>query len=172
MRFKKLNLLLGAALGILLLAAGCTLARKPAPPAPPPSRTAPAPAPSPPAPAQKPLPTSPTEAHRLAAKLADEAQKTPGVKAATVVLSGNTAFVGLDLKSEVEASRTSAIKKEVVDRLKRAEPRLTTVSVTSDPDTVARIKKVAEGIRGGRPVTDFTRELAEIARRITPSTTR
>ncbi|MGB9802833.1 YhcN/YlaJ family sporulation lipoprotein, partial [Desulfofundulus sp.] len=147
----------------------CTIARKPAPPSP----AAPGPAPTAPGPAAtapRPLPTTPAEAHRLATKLAAEAEKVPGVRKATVVLTGNTAIVGLELKPGVGRGRTAAIKDEVARRVRAADKRVTTVLVTTDPDVVARIRRVAAGVSRGAPVTSFNREIQEIIRRITPTT--
>lgn len=131
------------------------------------------PSPSPsttPAPAKKPA-SSPSEAKRVADRAAVVAAKVPGVQRATVVVSGKTAFVGLDIKADVEKNRTNAIKDEVARRIKAAEPSLTTVNVTTDPDLVTRIKRIANGIKKGKPISSFASELEEIGRRITPRTT-
>jgi len=139
---------------------GCA-ARKPAPTPSPPS------APEPSA-ARKPLPTDPREASRLAERLAREAAAVPGVNKATVVLSGSTAYVGLNLKAGTEAARTNAIKRDVAGRVKKAEPRLTRVLVTTDADTVTRLNRVASGVAKGKPVSAFADEMREIDRRMTP----
>lgn len=153
---------------VLLFTAGCAQpSRKPVPP---PTRPAPsAPAPRTPAPARKPLPTTPAEVHRLASKLAADAATVPGVDKATVALTDSTALVGLDVKAGVEAARANSIKREVSDRLQRSEPRLTRVLVTTDPDLTARIKKIAEGVKAGKPVSSFSREVTELMRRLTPT---
>lgn len=148
------------------LVVGCTPAKKPAPaPENRPNRTAPAPTP---AKKPAPMPTSSREMHKLATKLAAEAAKVNGVKEATVVLSNTMAYVGIDLQANIEAGKTNSIKKEVADRVKNADKRLTRVYVSSDTDVVTRIKKVAKGIEQGKPFSSFTREIAEIGRRIAP----
>lgn len=163
---KKLLAWLSTLTLAVMLVAGCAVARKPAPPSP----AAPAPtAPGPAATAPRPLPTTAAEAHRLATKLAAEAQKVSGVKSATVVLSGNTAIVGLDIKAGVERGRTAAIKNEVARRVRAADNRIATVQVTTDADTITRIRRVAQGISRGTPVASFNREIQEILRRITPT---
>ncbi len=146
-----------------VLVEGCRPARKPAPSPAPKTRETPSPA-------RKPAPRTPTEARQMADRVAREAAKVPGVRRATVVISGKTAFVGLDLKANVEKSRTTAIKNEVVRRVTAAESGLTTVNVTSDPDLVARLRRIADGIKKGKPVSSFASELAEISRRIAPRT--
>ncbi|MGR6837498.1 YhcN/YlaJ family sporulation lipoprotein [Syntrophomonas erecta] len=91
-----------------------------------------------------------------------------GVNKSTVVLAGNTAYVGLDLKANVEKSKTKTIEKEASKKVQKVLPRIKTVFVSSDVDTVTRLKKVSSGIAAGKPVSSFTDELSEIGRRITP----
>jgi YhcN/YlaJ family sporulation lipoprotein len=90
------------------------------------------------------------------------------VNKATVVLSGRTAYVGLDIKAGTEKARTDAIKRDVANRVKRAEPRLARVLVTTDTDTVTRLNRVASGMARGKPISAFTDEMREINRRMTP----
>ena len=141
---------------------GCSVSRKPAPKPAPPSRVTPAPTRTP-----APKPAAPT-AHALATKLASAAEKVEGVKWATVVVSGSTAFVGLEIKPGIEAKKTNEIKSKVADAVKRADARIKAVNVTTDPNLVTRLKKIAEGIRAGKPISSFTRELTEITRRMVP----
>ncbi|MGQ9511599.1 divergent polysaccharide deacetylase family protein [Thermodesulfitimonas sp.] len=86
------------------------------------------------------------------------------------VLAGSTAYVGLDLKAGLEKGAVARVKRDVAARLKRAEPRLTRVMVTTDPDTYTRIRRVQEGIAKGKPLSAFTSELREINWRMTPET--
>lgn len=171
---KTLILTLILLLSFSLAVSGCTSNKKPAPkPAPPAKMT-----PTPKAPAKK-TPTAPTPAparkpaapaHTHAMKLAQAAEKVEGVKSATVVITGSTAMVGLETKSGVEAKKTEDIKTKVADEIKRADTSIKTVSITTDPNLITRLKKVAKGIENGKPISGFTDELAEITRRITPKT--
>lgn len=136
---------------------GCTAARKPVPE---PTKTTP----STPTPARKVVRTTPEQ--QMANRVTQEAMKVSGVRKALAVVSGKTAYIGLDLS--VTGTQDKEVKKEVVRRVKTAEPGLATVYVTSDPNLVTRLRKVADGIKGGKPVSSFSSELAEIARRIKP----
>jgi len=109
------------------------------------------------------------ESSRIADQLADEATKVKGVKSASVVFTNKTAIVGLNLEANIEGDQTEDIKQEVTNRLKRANKKVETVSISTDADTVTRIRKIAKGIAEGRPVSEFAKELSEITRRITPS---
>lgn len=170
---SRLATKLAAAALVVSLAASlgsCAPARRPSPP---PKTAPPAPETTPkqtvPGPAQKPLPTTPAEMDRLVSALATEATKVPGVKQATVVISGTTALVGLTLSPNVTGTQATNVKRDVANRIRRAEPRLTGVNVTSSPDLVSRIQKVAEGIKAGTPLSSFAKELDEIGRRIAPT---
>lgn len=168
--------LLAVVLAATLLAAagfGCQPAKKPIPAPAPPSKTTPKMTPTPAKkPMVQPMPTTSPEMHKLATKLAAQAATAPGVKKATVVLTNTVAYVGLDLKANIEGSKTETIKKEVADKVKMADKRLTKVYVSTDIDTVTRIKKAAEGIGKGKPISSFANELSEIGRRIIPKTTK
>ncbi|HHV57328.1 MAG TPA: YhcN/YlaJ family sporulation lipoprotein [Firmicutes bacterium] len=177
MRNKQLRILLVSLLVFVVLAAlaGCRPpARKPLPPrTPAPTRPAPmrtTPAPPAPAPARQPMPTRPADIARLQDKLATEAEKVPGVKRAWVALSGTTALVGAELKSDVPRGQGDAagLKNDIATRLRRAEPRLTGVAVATDAATITRVRRIAEGIRAGKPVNTFTRDLNDLMRRMAP----
>lgn len=113
-------------------------------------------------------PSTPNE-RTLASKLARAAETVDGVKSATVVVSGSTAFVGLDLDSDAEKD-LKEIKNRTADVVKRTDSSIKAVNVTADPNLVTRLKKLAKGIQEGRPVSSFAEELAEIARKISPET--
>jgi YhcN/YlaJ family sporulation lipoprotein len=144
----------------LLNISGCAVSRKPAPKPTPPARMTPTPTP-----AKKPAAPA---AHTLATKLSDAAEKVEGVKSATVVVSGSTAFVGLEIKPGIENKKTNEIKTKVADAVKKTDNRIMAANVTTDPNLITRLKKIADGIKKGKPISGFADELAEITRRIVP----
>ena len=167
-------------LGFSLAIGGCAINRKPAPPQKKNQGTeTPAPSPSPdptPSPSRKPAPT-PTPARRpdmqadtQAAKLAKTAEKVDGVKSATVVITGSTAMVGLETDPDIEKEKTDKIKNKVAEQIKKTDNSIRNVSITTDPNLIARLDKIAQGIRNGKPISSFADELAEITRRMTPKT--
>jgi YhcN/YlaJ family sporulation lipoprotein len=114
--------------------------------------------------ATSPAPTYPTE---VANRAATEANKVTGVNKATAIVSGKTIFVGLDLKANIDKQKSAAIEKAVLDQVKKVESGYT-VMVTSDIDTVTRIKNVAQGVAQGKPLSSFTNEITNITTRLTP----
>jgi YhcN/YlaJ family sporulation lipoprotein len=164
---KRLLAISLSAAFFITLGAGCAPVKKPVPPRPDPRIVS---EPNDPAPRnnQNRMPTTSSEMNKLAEKMSDEAVQVSGVKSAAVAISGTDAYVGIDLKSGAEGKETNNIKKAVADRLENADNRITNVYVSTDADTITRIKRVAKGIAAGKPLASFTAELAEIGRRITP----
>ncbi|ACV63221.1 sporulation lipoprotein, YhcN/YlaJ family [Desulfofarcimen acetoxidans DSM 771] len=156
---------------IMITAGGCSVAKKPEP-----SPTVPSPQASPVPQSQnktlpvRNMPTNNKELNRISKMLAAEAAKVSGVKGSTVVISGNTAYVGVDIANEAEKSRTDRIKKEVARVVKVKEDRLANVMVSTDADIITRLKRISTGLSKGQPLSAFNREMAEIARRMSPNT--
>jgi YhcN/YlaJ family sporulation lipoprotein len=140
-----------------LVIGGCAPAKKPPNPVSPPAENN----------LKTPAP-SPTVTESRATRVAQACDKVSGVKKSTVVISGNIAYVGLDIVANVEKEKTNSIEKECIKKAKSADTATKTVLVTSDADTVTRLKKIYQGINKGTPISSFSRELTEISRRITP----
>lgn len=155
MTAKKFSvLILGLFIMLLFIFSGCSsAARKPGPTQPVPNQT-----------------QTDNAANEKARRIAREADQVDGVKQSTVVVSGTKAYIGLDIKSNIEKNQTKAVENAVIKKIKGVEPSINTVYVSSDADTVTRIKKISQGVVAGKPVSSFTRELSEIGRRITPRT--
>lgn len=134
---------------------GCSAARRPAP------------GQTPGTPSNGALPADPRESSQLASRLAGVAKDVPGVQDAYVVLTGTTAYVGLNLEPNQEG-KSKSIQQQVADRVERADNRIRRVMVTTEPDVVTRLKGVSRGIADGKPVSAFTREISEINKRMTP----
>lgn len=167
------SILVSAAIG-----AGCTQQKKPLPPVPnrivTPSTITPMPRNVPPssfraAPRYNTTGTIRNEAQVISNRLAKRISKMKYVNSATVIIAGSTAYVGLDVKANIEATKTNALKRNVINYIKKHEKRITTVTVATDPDTITRLRTISQGIAAGTPISTFTKELNEIGRRIIPS---
>lgn len=137
---------------------GCSPQKRPLGQGNPPAPTAPAP--------ERPLPNAPNESARLADALATEAVKVQGVNSATVVLTGNTALVGVDLKPGADAN---TVKTGVVNTVKNANNQVKNVLVSTDPELNTRLVRISRGIGEGRPISAFADEINEIIKRLSPS---
>lgn len=155
---KRLFSLVIAVAMFSTLAVGCQPAKKP-------DRT----------PDRKPNAVEPranTKADKRAEQLAKEATKVKGVRKAVIVISENMAYVGIDLKPNIDGKETEAVKEAVADRVENADKRITRTYVTSDVGLVTRIRRIADDIAEGKPVSGFANELREIGERIAPDSSR
>lgn len=90
------------------------------------------------------------------------------VNRCSVLLSGNTAIVGVDIKNNLQGKMTTALKQKIETTVKNVDNNITNVSITANPDLFTRISNMATDIGNGRPISGFAREFQEILRRITP----
>jgi YhcN/YlaJ family sporulation lipoprotein len=103
---------------------------------------------------------------------ADDLERTieqvQGVEDATVVISGNTAYVGLDLDNNTNTVNNTNIKNNVTQKIRASNTNINTVYVSTETGFMDRLRDVGTGIRGGRPISGFTTELRDMVRRINP----
>ncbi|MEI7026727.1 YhcN/YlaJ family sporulation lipoprotein [Paenibacillus sp. y28] len=95
------------------------------------------------------------------------AESNPSVKKATCVVIGNTAIVGLDVDESLERARVDVIKYSVAEAL-RKDPYGVNAFVTADLDLNARIARIRDDVRHGRPMAGIAEQLAELIGRIVP----
>lgn len=157
MRINKVMVMAVAIILGIMLSAGCSAYKKPAPQGQPNMQVP-----------QQPMPTGAEELNAIVSRLTSAAKSVPGVNRATVVLAGTTAYVGIDEKAGLEKGETDRIKRNVSSEMKKSEPRLTAVYVSSDPDIITRLQRIAGGVAAGQPVSSFAAELTEIANRLSP----
>ncbi|SDX55424.1 YhcN/YlaJ family sporulation lipoprotein [Tepidimicrobium xylanilyticum] len=91
------------------------------------------------------------------------------VNRCSVLLSGDTAIVGVDINDNFEGKMSENLKIKIENIVKDMDNNITNVSVTADPDLFTRISNMAKDIREGRPITGFARQFQEILRRISPT---
>jgi YhcN/YlaJ family sporulation lipoprotein len=95
------------------------------------------------------------------------ATSIPQVESAKCVVMGNTAVVGINLPADMDRAKVGTTKLSVAEALKK-DPYGVDAIVTADMDLAARISKIREEIRIGRPVSGFAEEMSEIIGRIIP----
>lgn len=103
-------------------------------------------------------------------------EQMTGVRDATVVVSGNTAYVGLDTSGSMTGQNisygsttgTSALKQACARRVKASNPQIQTVYVSTDTNFINRLRRVGDGVNTGNTVTNFRNELSDLVRGLTP----
>ncbi len=118
------------------------------------------------------LDISASERRVMANQLSKAAEGVAGVQRASVVIAnmensdlskGNNlaAMVGLTVSSSISAdqAKIDATKNMVVDRIKKANNRVSQVLVTTDPTMIKRINDIAAGIIEGKPLQTFEKDI-------------
>ncbi|MCF6460062.1 YhcN/YlaJ family sporulation lipoprotein [Clostridium sp. Cult3] len=90
------------------------------------------------------------------------------VNSASVLISGNSCIVGVDMKNNIQGKMTTDLKQKIERTVRNTDSSIKNVSITADPDLYTRISNMATNIGNGRPITGFAKEFEEILRRITP----
>lgn len=105
------------------------------------------------------------DVQRNADDISRQVVKIPGVENAFVVITGKTALIGLDLDNNITGKTTADIKNQAA-KIAENNKGITNAQVTSNPDLVGRVKDIADGIRTGRPLSEFSDQIMEILNRI------
>lgn len=103
-------------------------------------------------------------------KIANKVSDLKEVNRATVVISGNTALVGVNIADNIEGNMTNNLKEKIKDTVKATDKNIRNVSVTANADLYKRIDNIGQDIRNGKPLSGFAAEIEEILRRINPLT--
>lgn len=98
-------------------------------------------------------------------------EAVPGVQDATVVVTGNTCYVGIDSNNNRAADLTR-IKREVADRIRSTNQYVNVVYVSENENFINRLRTVGDRMRNGNPGANLTNELNDMVRTMTPQTTR
>lgn len=104
----------------------------------------------------------------LARKIADRIEDIEGINRAYVLISGDTAIVGVNMDNEAEGQITRDLKDRIERVVKKVDNDIDNVSITADPDLLTRIRNMFEDIDEGNPIEGFANQFEEILRRITP----
>ena len=108
------------------------------------------------------------DAAAAAKRVSDEVVKLSEVDKATTVVMGNTALIGVSFASQYRGEMTTRIKDMVEDRAQKAAPSIQRISVTADPDLIARIQAIFAKVQSGASATEIGSEFSEIVNRVAP----
>ncbi|WP_277585277.1 YhcN/YlaJ family sporulation lipoprotein [Psychrobacillus antarcticus] len=89
-----------------------------------------------------------------------------GVKAASVLVTDNNAYVAVDLKEGV--NETEELKTKISDAAKAENAAFNNVYVSSNPDFTLQFKEYGERVRAGEPVEGFFDEFTDTVKRVFP----
>lgn len=108
-----------------------------------------------------------------ASDLARKIGNLPEVDSATVVLTNDTAVVGVDLKGTNTNNNIGTALRQKIDKMVKDETNngIKEVSITSDPDLFTRIKTMSTGMNRntGTMGEEISNDIKQLIRDITPN---
>lgn len=103
--------------------------------------------------------------------IAKAVKTVPGIKGASAVISGNNAYVGINIDVSGNIDNTAKVqnlKKQAADMVRKTDNSIKTIYVSADADFVQRLTRISNDIKNGKPVEGFTNELTQLVKRMTP----
>lgn len=91
-----------------------------------------------------------------------------GVNDATVVIRDQTAIIGVDAVDATDGEVSEELRQEIESRVRETNENINEVYISSEPDLFDRIDVVAQDIRAGDPIDEFTDELDDLVDALTP----
>lgn len=104
---------------------------------------------------------------RRSEMIAGKLAQMNGIDRAAVVISDNTAIVGVDTRNNNGNRITQDLRRQIESTVKNVDNRINEVRITNDENLYGRINDIVVSMRTGRPVTEFTNQIREILDRIT-----
>ncbi len=101
----------------------------------------------------------------LADTLAKKVTGLDGIQSARVLVNGNTAIVGIDLKERADDIKLMATKKTVEDAVREIVPHFERIAVTAAPELVEKITKISEH---SKKPPSYKKDLEDIISSLTP----
>lgn len=111
--------------------------------------------------------TNMTGMSQRSSTIAKRVNALEGINNAQVLIDGDTAIVGCDVKETMDNKTTANLKQKVEAAVKVADKNIKKVSVTLDPNIYSRIKTTSTNMMNGNPAKSFTQDIKDIMRDIT-----
>ena len=105
----------------------------------------------------------------VADEAADKVTALKEVENATVIVTENNAYVAAQLEGGENKELSKDTEKKIADAVKKTDPEINDVFVSTNPDFGDRLEGYADEINKGNPVTGFIEEFNETERRIFPT---
>ncbi|MGC4377421.1 YhcN/YlaJ family sporulation lipoprotein [Fictibacillus sp. Mic-4] len=104
---------------------------------------------------------------QVADDAAENVANLPEVHTANVIVTDNNAYVAAVLEGGKKL--TKDLEKKMADEVKKADPTINNVYVSTNPDFVNHMKRYAKDIREGRPISGFVNEFSKMVQRLFPN---
>lgn len=102
-----------------------------------------------------------------AAGIEEKIRQISEVADARVVVTGDTALVGVQFNQAYRGNMTERIREMIAAEVMAADPQITTVAVTADEDDVEDVYEISDRVRAGRVMDSLREDISEIVRNAT-----
>lgn len=104
-----------------------------------------------------------------ASKIAKKITDLNEVNKASVLISGDEAVIGVNLRGNTQGTMTNALREKIEKMVKKEDSSVNKISITTDPSIVTRINTMATDVDGGNMIDNFADEVRDLIRKITPN---
>lgn len=105
---------------------------------------------------------------RVADNVADSLTKVKGVDSATVMVTDDTAYVGVMMRNG-DGDMTDDVKDQIARQVRKEDPSIKRVYVSANPNFAQQINNYAKDIREGRPVSGLINNFMDLIQRTFPN---
>lgn len=102
-----------------------------------------------------------------AAQVEQQIGQISEVSEARVVVTGDTALVGVTFNQAYQGEMTERIREMIAAEVMKADPEITTVAVTADREDADKVRALADRVIAGEKMDDLKEEISEIVRNAT-----
>lgn len=102
-----------------------------------------------------------------AAQVEQQIGQISEVSEARVVVTGDTALVGVTFDQAYQGEMTERIREMIAAEVMKADPEITTVAVTADREDADKVRALADRVIAGERMDDLKEEISEIVRNAT-----
>lgn len=88
------------------------------------------------------------------------------IQQSRVVISGETALVGVTFANQYKGEMTQRIHDMVAGEVQEADPAIQTVAVTAEKEDVDKIHEIADKLAAGTPISELESEIDSIIRNV------
>jgi len=99
-------------------------------------------------------------------QIAQRVAALPEVNRASVLINGDRAIVACDVRGDLTNRIDANLRNRIEAAVKAADKNIRTVSITSNPTLMTRIRTLSTQINNGNPISNFADEFEDIIRRI------
>ncbi|SDW12422.1 sporulation lipoprotein, YhcN/YlaJ family [Marininema mesophilum] len=106
---------------------------------------------------------------RTADDVSDNLVKLREIDAATTVVMGDTAYIGVSFAGNYQGGMTNELKNKVAKRARKVDSSLRRVYVSANPGFVDAMKNYAKSVRDGRPISGLINGFMDLVQRTFPT---